>query len=202
MTSVLSGSLAAAALLTVVLLGGSVSALEEQKDEKDKIKACELKLCTLVTKKGPAAGDFTCKLAKTWAKEQIKQGSSAGRMSWGFGDARCHIDLKVAQATIVQAVSPGDVTLQLPEHTIHCDVEQDKVVKPAQFRAAPKIQFKDGQAKKVWVNLKEATGPDNVTSFVKFMAKLEDSIGIFHGKMIKGINQFLAEKCPTVVSGG
>lgn len=180
-----------------------VSALEEAKDEKDKIKACEVTLCSLVTKKAPNNGDFACALSKTWTRDKIKEGSASGRVSWGFGDARCSVDLKVPRAAIVAALQSPKGELQIPEHTVHCDVEQEKKdVKPVKLKLAPKLTFKDGKAVTALVNLKEVDGPGSIRGLAFTMAKLEDSLGIFHKSMLKAINKQLHEKCPAVAAGG
>ena len=48
-----------------------VLALEELKDEKDRLKACETQLCTVVTKKAPKSGPFACHLTKTWHRDKL-----------------------------------------------------------------------------------------------------------------------------------
>ena len=95
-------------VLGIVLIGGLAAmagqaalALDEKKDEKEKLKACEVTLCTLVTKKAPADGDFACHLSKTWAKDKIKEGSASGKVSWGFGDARCSVDVKLPRSAVI-----------------------------------------------------------------------------------------------------
>lgn len=182
---------------------GNATALDEAKDEKDKIKACEVSLCSLVTKKAPATGEFGCAISKTWSRNKIKEGSATGRVSWGFGDARCTVEIKVSRATIVSALEGGETTLQIPEHIVHCDVEREaKDVTPVKLRLAPKISFKNGKAVAAWVNLKEVEGPTAMRSLAMSVAKLEDSLGIFHKHMLKAINHQILEKCPKVASGG
>lgn len=194
------GSLVAATMIAG--LGGAAAALEERKDEQDKLKACERSLCALVTKKSPAEGDFKCALSKTWARDKIKEGSATGRVSWVFGDARCSVDLKVPRSIMVEALVSPEATLQVPEHTVTCEIERDKEITPVTLRFAPKLRFKDGKAVKVWVNLKQVDGPSTIKGLAMSVAKLEDGIGIFHKPLIKAINRQIAEKCPKVAAGG
>lgn len=178
---------------------GSAQALEEPKDEKQALKACEKSLCEVVTKKGPDTGDLTCALSKTWAKAELKEGSSAGKLSWGFGDARCSVDLKLARATIVSAMKDPKSTLQFPDHTVTCEIEGDnKEVTKVTATLAPKAEFEDGKAKKAWVNLKEVTGPTVIKGLAFAAAKLEDNVGVFHSSLINSLNKMLHEKCPKV----
>lgn len=191
-----------AAFAMAAFAASEVSALEEAKDEKDKLKACEVTLCSLVNTKAPNTGDFNCSLSKTWARDKIKEGSATGRMSWGFGDARCSVDLKVPRSQIVEALKSPQATLQVPEHWVTCEVEREtKDVAPVRLRLAPKISFKDGKAVTALVNLKEVDGPGAIRGLAYSVVKLEDSIGIFHKRMLKAINHQLHEKCPVAAVG-
>jgi hypothetical protein len=177
-------------------------ALEALKDEKERLKACEQKLCRLVTRKTPDKGNFTCALAKTWARDTIKQGSSTGSVSWVFGDARCTVDLVLDNAMIVEALKGAEYTLQFPEHTVSCVIEREKEMTPVTLKAAPKIRFKDGRARKIWVNLKDVEAPSAMRGLALSVAKLEDSVGLFHKPLVKAVNYMIEEKCPKVAAGG
>lgn len=191
------------AVMAVLATGtGRALALEEAKDEKDKLKACEVSLCSLVTKKAPSAGDFTCSLSKTWSKDKVKEGAAAGKVSWGFGDARCSVDMKLPRAGMVDALKNAESTLQFPEHTVTCLIEREKDVTHVNLKLAPKIVFKNGKAVTAWVNLKDVEGPSTMRGLALSVAKLEDGLGIFHKSLIKAINHQLLEKCPKVAAGG
>ena len=192
----------ATAILTGFGFGGLALALEEKKNEKDNLKACEVSLCSLVTKKSPGNGDMTCPLSKTWAKDKIKAGSALGKVSWGFGDARCSVDLKLPRTAVIDAIKPGVATLQFPDHIVSCEIEREKEVTHVKLKLAPKVSFKDGQAVKAWVNLKEVDGPTTMKGLAFTVAKLEDGIGVFHKSLIGAINHQLHDKCPKVASGG
>lgn len=188
-------------IAALLLWGASVPqahALEPRPDEKKLIKACEKNLCTLVTKKAPSKGDLACSLSKTWGKKAMKKGSASTKISWGFGDARCEVDLKVARSLILEALDKPEQMLQLPQHTVNCEVEREGSIDKVNVTLAPRIKFKNGKAKKAWVNLQKVEGPSSIKGLVWTVAKLEDSLGIFHKDMIKGINKFIGETCPKV----
>ncbi len=186
----------------VVLLtsNGAVFALEVPKGEKEALKKCEKSLCDLVVKKAPATGDFTCGISKTWAKSDLKEGSAAGRLSWGYGDARCTINLKLARAVIVAAVKDAKTTVQFPDHTVTCLIEGDKEPSNVTAILAPKAVFEGGRVKKIWVNLKKVEGPSMIKGLALTAAKLEDKLGIFHKPLVKAVNKLLGERCPRVVA--
>ena len=180
------------------ILAGPAMALEEPKDEKDKLKACEATVCTLVNKKAPTDGDMTCQISKTWTKDKIKEGSASGKVSWSFGDARCTVELKLARAAVISALKDAEATLQFPEHTVACEIEREKEVTPVKLKLAPKVKFKNGKAVTAWVNLKEVEGPSTMKGLAFTVAKLEDGVGIFHKSLINALNHQLHDKCPKI----
>lgn len=179
----------------------SALGLEELKGEKEALKACERRLCDLVTKRAPVTGDFACRLSKTWARSTLKEGSSSGPVNWGFGDARCTVDVKLARATIVSAMSDEKATIEFPEHVVNCIIERDEGPSNVSAILAPKAKLEDGRVKKVWINLKKVEGPGVIKGLAITVAKLEDKLGIFHKPLVKSINKLLHDKCPKVVAG-
>ncbi len=169
-------------------------ALEERPADWDANKACEKRLCTLILEKPAKGEDLSCALAKTWPKTTLKGGESK-LVKWGFGDARCEVDLKVSRAILLSALTLPTYSLEIPEHQVKCEVETDGVMKPVEASLAPRIDFKNGKADKVWINLKDVSGPASIKTTVKAAAGLEDSLGIFHKSMIKSINKFVHKQC-------
>jgi hypothetical protein len=191
-----------AALGTVALPVGAM-ALEEKRDEKDKLKACERRICDAIVKRAPATGDVSCALTKTWARKSLKESSEESKkVDWTYGDARCTVDLKVPRALIVTALTAQTVKLELPQHRVDCEIERDKEIDRVHFMLGPKVRFENGVAKQVWINLKKVEGPAAIKAMATTLAKLEDSVGIFQGTLTKAINKFVAEKCPATVKGG
>ena len=178
------------------VLSGAPAALEEGKGEEAAIKACDQRLCSILLQKSPNGADLRCSLTKTWAKSKIKEADNT-KVSWGFGDARCSIELNVSRASIVAAVTSGkSFKFWLPPHTANCVVEQDGQLKPVKATVAPKIVFKDGRAEKIWINLVHIDGPGSLTGWMSAAANLTDSVGIFHRSMIKSVNGYIYKHCP------
>lgn len=170
------------------------SALEEPASELPALKACEKRLCAMVLGKKPTGDDLACDIQKTWAKSSLEGGKSKG-VSWGFGDARCTVDLKLKRRDIVAALTKPSHKVFVPAHQVDCVIERNGEIKPVTARLAPKLEFKDGKADKVWINLESIEGPDDVKSTVWTAAQLEDTLGVFHRPMIKSINKFLLKQC-------
>ena len=191
-----------AAFATAALPAGA-AALDVKKDEKDKLKACERRMCETIVKKAPATGEVACALTKTWARKSLKETSDESKkVDWTFGDARCSVDLKVPRALVVHALTAQTVKLELPQHHVSCEIERDKEIDRVHFMLGPKVRFENGQAKQVWINLKKVEGPAAIKAMAMTLAKLEDSVGLFHGSLTKAINKFIAEQCPKAVKGG
>jgi hypothetical protein len=188
-------ALSVAGAASLLILGSlPLRALDEQSGEGKAIDACEKQLCTMLLQKKPIGNDLKCQLTKTWQQSTIKEAES-NVVKWGHGDARCSVDLNITRAAIVSAMTSESFTYEVPAHTAHCAVEENKEVSTVTVRLAPKIVFKNGRAEKVWINLKNVDGPVSVKATIWTVAKLEDSIGIFHRQMIKSMNKFIEKGC-------
>jgi hypothetical protein len=191
-----------AAFATAALPAGA-AALDVKKDEKDKLKACERRMCETIIKKAPANGEVACALTKTRARPSLKETTDESKkVDWTFGDARCSVDLKVPRALVVHALTAQTVKLELPQHHVSCEIERDKEIDRVHFMLGPKVRFENGQAKQVWINLKKVEGPAAIKAMAMTLAKLEDTVGLFQGSLTKAINKFIAEQCPKAVKGG
>ena len=190
------------ALISIIAVPASRTlAFEPRSDEKDKIKACEQSLCSLIVAKKPVTGNLQCPLSKVWSRKTMKEGS-ANKMRWGFGAAKCEVDLKVPREMIVGALSAAEIKVTIPDHTVDCEVEREGSVDKARITLAPIIEFKNGKAKKIWVNVTDIKAPGVIKGVVWSAVQLEDSLGLFHRRMIKSVNKFISEQCPKVVAGG
>ena len=119
----------AAVLLAGALVAPPVRALEEQKGEQQALDACDERLCRMLQQKTPAGEDLKCRLTKTWARSTIKEADRT-ELSWGFGDARCSVELNVSRASIVAAVTEH-LALQVLAATAHRRL-RDRAGRPAQ----------------------------------------------------------------------
>jgi hypothetical protein len=184
----------AAMAATLLSLAAPARALEEPADEWDRLKACEKRLCTMILDKKPAGGDLKCDIGKTWASSSLNGGKNKG-VSWVFGDARCNVNINLSRADLYSALTLPKHTVKIPQHTVKCVVEREEELKPVTIKLAPKLEFKNGRADKVWVNLKDIEGPDDVKGTVWVAAGLEDKLGLFHKPLVKSINKFMHEQC-------
>jgi len=185
--------------LAATLAAPAALALDEQRGEEAAIKACDLRLCSILVQKTPTGSDLKCTLTKTWARSSIKEAETS-KLSWGFGDARCSVDLDVSRATLVTAISGDEAKFRLPPHTANCVIEQDGKLEKVTAVVSPKIVFKNGKAEQVWVNLKSVEGPAAIELTVKTAAYLADTLGLFHKRMIKQINRYIERHCPEALA--
>lgn len=183
-----------AAAVLLVTVAGPVQAIEPAADEEEALKACERRLCTMVLTQQAAGDDLSCRLAKTWDRDTLKGGEEK-KVSWGFGDAQCKVALDVKRKDVISALTDKKAQIEIAPHTVNCQVERGGEVRPVTATLAPRLQFKDGRAQKIWIGLKEINGPADVKATVWMAAKLEDTLGIFHKSMLKSVNKFLHEKC-------
>lgn len=191
-----SAVLAVLALALFFAPGQDIWALETPPSEADALKACEKRVCTMILAKGQPldGGDLVCILSKTWGKSSLEGGKSKG-IGWGFGDARCGTKINVRRAEVAAALTKPAHTMQAPDQMVRCVVERGGKEEPVSLIAAPRVDFKNGKANKVWINLKGIDGPADIKTTVSLAASLEDSLGIFHRQLVKSINTFIRRKC-------
>jgi hypothetical protein len=185
-----------AVLLVAFLAAPAAMAMEEQKGEETAIQDCDKRLCAILLERNPQGGDLKCALTKTWARSKIKEADS-NKVSWGFGDARCTVEIKLSREKMVAVLGEAGGTFRIADHTAHCVVEQDGKLEKVTAVVAPKIVFRSGRAEKIWVNLKSVDGPSSITYTVQTAAQLADTFGLFHRQMIKSINRYIERHCPT-----
>ena len=195
----LRGGVLAGALLAAPAAVSPALALDEQPAEEAAITDCDKRLCAILLEKNPQGPDLKCLLTKTWARSQIKEADSQ-RLSWGFGDARCTVEINLSRDRLVAVMTGERTTFHVTRHTAHCVVEQDGRLEKVKAVLSPKIEFKNGKADKVWVRLKSVEGPSSVTYVVETAAQLADTFGLFHRQMLKGINRYIERHCPATLS--
>ena len=194
-TARLSAVLALALAMSGSIAGGAL-ALEEAKDEKERLEACERDLCGILVKRAATGGDLKCNLQKTWAGTKIKQGVEEKKLIRTLGDLRCAVKLEAKQQELVDALTKPQFELKLATHTVRCEVEREKEVTQVSVALTPRFQFKDGKAAKVWLGLGEVQAPAVVNGAICTAAQLEDTFGVVHSDLVKEINRFVYERCP------
>jgi hypothetical protein len=179
---------------------GVAQALDEPANEREALKACERQMCEILVKRQSSGTDFACTLSKTWKRTKIEEGIEKKKLKWGFGDARCTIDVQVMRSTVVDAVSKPAHSVEFEPQTVKCMVEREKETTEVKVTLAPKISFKDGNAQKAWINVKKIEAPAIIRGAIWTAAQIEDNFGLFHGDMIAEINEFIGKKCPKAVA--
>jgi hypothetical protein len=192
---------AAACLLAVAVSAIGVgfppaNALDEERGEAAAIKACDMRLCAILVQKNPSGEDLKCKLSKTWSRSTIKDADSH-KLTWGFGDARCTVEINLSRELVVSALTADKRKLFIPPHTANCVVEQDGKLEKVTAVLSPKIAFVNGKADKIWVNLSSVEGPVGIRTTLQAAAQLADGLGLFHRQMIKAVNRHIERHCPT-----
>jgi hypothetical protein len=178
----------------------SAHALEEDAGEKKALEACDRKLCAMLVEKKAVGEDLKCTLSKTWAQATIKSAETQAT-KWGFGDARCKVQLNIPRAELVAAVTQAEYRLKPAAHTVDCVIEEDGATKPIKATLAPKIEFRNGKAEKVRINLQKIDGPPAITSVLSAAANLEDRIGLFQRSMVKSVNRYIGKHCAKLLAG-
>jgi hypothetical protein len=178
----------------------AVPAAPPDTPEKAQLKACEKAMCVIVTKKEAKGADLACKLTKSWTKDQIKDGVKKKQFSWGLGDARCHLDVKLSRLAIVNAMTKPEQVLEFGPHAVKCMADRDGAPTPINVNLSPKVTFKGGKAVSVVLAVKEIEAPGVIKTAIWSAATLNDKVGIFQKDILKGINEFTGSTCPKTMA--
>lgn len=181
--------------IAIVMTLGSAAALEVSRTEKSNLKACERELCEIVHLRKATAQELTCDLQKTWAKKSIENGAASKSIDWSLGDARCKVNLAVAQLPLVKALTRPKYELKLPEHAIRCVVERGGEVTPVNLSIAPQVAFKKGKAVEATLDIDNIEAPALLKSAIWTVAQLESSFKLFERDILRQINKFVRKKC-------
>lgn len=188
-------SILGAAVLALAIFTAPAFALDENPNEEQDLKACEKNLCAMILSKQATGDDLTCNISKTWAKDNIEKGASTKSLSWGFGDARCKLDLTAERSNVVSSLTEASHTLAMKEHTVKCEIESEKDVTTIDVTLAPKVTFKDGKAETAELNITKVEAPSVIKAVITGADWIEKNVGLFHGEMIEEINDFVHNKC-------
>ncbi|MDZ4792514.1 MAG: hypothetical protein SGJ17_15140 [Hyphomicrobiales bacterium] len=191
-------NVALAAFALSATLFGAVSA--QELTEKERLKKCEIDICKIITEKKKDGADFGCDLSKTWAKEDISKEAEEKKLSWGLGDAKCSVSVKVARANIVSAVTDADYTLTVPPQKVTCDVDQGGTKYPINLAIGPVVKFKGGEAIEASLGVTDIEAASAIKAVIWTAAKMEENFGIFHKDILKDINKFITKKCPKALA--
>jgi hypothetical protein len=194
---------AACAVGLMVYCAAAQAAPPAQPDTPDKaqLKVCQKAMCTIVTKKEPKGADLACNLAKTWTKDQIKDGVKKKQFSWSMGDARCTLDVSISRTAIIDAMTKPEHVLDFGPHAVKCVTDSDGKSTPINVKLAPKVKFQGGKAVSATLAVKEIEAPGMIKTAIWSAATLNDKVGIFQKDMLKAINEFTGPKCAEVMSG-
>ena len=191
-------SLTGAAALSLILFSTTAMALEEKPNEEQDLKACEKNLCEMILLKETTGNDLSCAISKTWAQENIEKGAKTkSGLSWGFGDARCSLDLSAKRDNVVSSLTKPEHKLEMQSHKVKCEIEQGekREVTTVNVELAPRVAFKDGKATKAELNITKVEAPAVIKAVITGADWIEKNLGLFHGEMIDEINKFVRKKC-------
>ncbi len=201
--------IAAAVIVIAVsaVAGGAADAPEQmpaqpqtqaQITEVERIQQCDRDLCGIALHPKEAGAPLRCDLTKTWYKEEISKAwseKSNNRISWPFGDAQCSVKLDVERALLAGAVTNEKYKLKSPTLPVKCEVDRKGTRYPLAVTLTPEVEFKDGKATLVLLNVEKIEANAVIKSVVWTASKMESNFGLFQKALLKGINDYITEYC-------
>ncbi len=168
---------------------------QAQLAETERLEQCDRDLCAIALHPREAGAPLRCDLTKTWYKDEIHTAWSKKRVPWPFGDAQCSLKLDVDRALLAGAVTNKKYTLKSPTLPVKCEVDRKGTRYPLAVTLTPEVEFKDGKATLVLLNVEKIKANAVIKSVVWTASKMESSFGVFQKDLLKGINEYITEYC-------
>jgi len=171
----------------------------EEKAEKAQRKICKVEICSIFSSQESNGTDINCPITKTWREDDIEDILS-NQIDWPWGKARCSTRLKLKRSVLAAAASDDGITTKLDRHTITCslDLKSDSATYDVKVDIAPEVTFKGGKATAAKIDWGEIDAPMLAYSVIWPGAKLDNSLNVLQGQLVKMINEFMGRKCREV----
>jgi hypothetical protein len=168
----------------------------EEKAEKAQRRICKVQICSIFSTKDPQGADIDCPIVKTWREEDIED-ILGGKLDWPWGKARCTAQLKLNRAVLVAAADADGTVAKLEKHTITCslDLKSDEESYDVKIDISPEVTFAGGKAKSARMNWGAIDAPMLAYSVIWPGAKLDNSLNVLGGQVVKMTNEFMGKKC-------
>ncbi len=173
----------------------------EEKAEKAERRICKVQICSVFSTRDPEGADIDCPIIKTWREEDIEE-ILGGKLDWPWGKARCTTQLKLNRATLAAAAGEGGTVAKLEKHSINCslDLKSDGASYDVKVDITPEVTFANGKAKSARMNWGAIDAPMLAYTVIWPGAKLDNSLNVLGGQIVKMTNEFMGKKCEKVRS--
>ncbi len=171
----------------------------EEKAEKDERRICKVQICGVFSTRDPEGANIDCPIIKTWREGDIEE-ILGGKIDWPWGKARCTTQLKLNRATLAAAAGADGTLAKLEKHTINCslDLKSDGASYDVKVDITPEVTFAGGKAKSARMNWGAIDAPILAYSVIWPGAKLDNSLNVLGGQVVKMTNEFMGKKCAMV----
>lgn len=179
---------------------GSRVLMPEEEREKRLRTACKNRICDVLASRDPNGGNIACGLAKTWREDEIETFLSGGRIDWPWGKARCSTTLELERDTLVRAMSEEEHVVRLKPHPVACTLDRKAqgATYDVTLSVAPVVTFRNGRAVEAQINWGDIAAPMLAFGVLWPGVKLDNTLNVFEGQLVKMINRFVTTKCGLV----
>jgi hypothetical protein len=168
----------------------------EEQAEKAVRRACEAKICDIVSTRDPSGEDVTCDIVKTWHEEELVE-ALGGRINWPWGGAMCQSKITLERAPLAKAMSEPAYEMTLQTQTARCALDQKEGDDPyvIEISVAPRLKFENGKAVEGQVNWGKASAPVAIYPLIYAGTALDNSTNVLGPELVRVVNEFTAKKC-------
>ncbi|HDO51726.1 MAG TPA: hypothetical protein ENH05_03205 [Rhizobiales bacterium] len=168
----------------------------EEAREKAQRKICKIQICGIFASRAAQGADIDCPIVKTWRESDIEDIISGGKLDWPWGKARCATRLRIKRSDLAAAAAAG-ITVKLGAHTLACslDLKSEGESYDVKVGIAPEVTFANGRATAAQINWGAIDAPLLAYGVIWPGAKLDNSLNVLGGQVVKMTNEFMGRKC-------
>ena len=171
----------------------------EEKAEREGRKDCKVAICSAFHNRKADGGDISCKIVKTWRKEQLEKMVSKAKVSWPWGQVQCTSDIKLKRDGMIKAMTEPKYELALDKHMVNCRVARESEAEAEiKFDFTPKVTFEKGKATKASLNWGTIEAPTLVKGAMWTATATDNTFNVLQGTVVEDINDFIGPKCDEV----
>lgn len=169
----------------------------EEAREKAQRKICKIQICGIFASRAAEGPDVDCPIVKTWRESDIEDIISGGKLDWPWGKARCATRLRLKRSVLAAAAGEDGITAKLDTLSIACslDLKSEGQSYDVKVDMTPEVTFKGGRAVSAQINWGAIDAPLLAYGVIWPGAKLDNSLNVLGGQVVKMTNEFMGRKC-------
>ena len=169
----------------------------EEKAERDGRKDCKVAICAAMHNSKPGA-DVSCKIEKSWRKEQLDKIVGKAGISWPWGKVKCTVPITLKRDMLAKMLDGSKHDADIGKQQLHCVLEHKEGKSDIKAEFSPKVSFEGGKATKAVLNWGPIEAPTVIKGAMWTATATDNTFNVLQGMIVNDINGFTTGSCDEV----